>query len=249
MQVTSFHPVQVGASVQTPQVVKNLGATVYYRSQEGVSSATNDGNVTEGNSVTIYGRTFFVTAAGTTSDITSTPVAQAPATTTMPGRREIESVAGVIKESSTVGVWATVQTEKLMVQATALKFETTEQPLNVFYYDPKLYEIAGRTTTLTLEQLIMTNATAPTASFIAGLYKVATVVGPEKKHEVTVEAVVAGSTTQITTPAKETLTQSAVTFPSSALAAGFYLLGVETITATTAAKSDEAITLTVFATS
>lgn len=52
---------------------------------------------------------------------------------------------------------------------------------------------------------------------------------------------------QITTPAAKTATQKAVTFSAQGLAAGFYLLGVETITATTAAKSFEAITLTVFA--
>lgn len=67
-QVTSLHPVLVPADPREPQIVKNAGGggaapTIYYRSQPFVSSATNDGNLTEGSEVTIYGNTWFVTKA------------------------------------------------------------------------------------------------------------------------------------------------------------------------------------------
>ena len=259
-QVTSLHPVKVGADLRAPQVVKNVSSkTIYYRAEPFVSSATNDGSLTENQEVTITNTTWFVAKEPPTSnplepedgEVRVTP-GEPPISTAvpanLPGRREIESVNGCLLESSAAGVYATLQTVAKFEKATALKFTTGENVLNVFYFDPKLYEISGRpVTNLTLEMLIMTDNVAPTASFIGGLYKVEKVEGAEKKHEVTVETVVTGSTVEIVTPGAKTATQKAVTFSANTLAAGFYVLGLETITATTAAKSFEAITLTVFA--
>lgn len=65
IQVTSLHPVRVDAENAHPTVVKNeSGATVYYRSKEVVTATLNDGNLTTGQEVTLYGTTWFVTKAG-----------------------------------------------------------------------------------------------------------------------------------------------------------------------------------------
>ena len=62
-QVTSLHPVQVGAGIRTPQVVRNESSnTIYYRANPAVSSSLNDGNLTEHQEVTIIQPTWFVTA-------------------------------------------------------------------------------------------------------------------------------------------------------------------------------------------
>lgn len=249
-QVTSFHPVQVGAGFRNPKIVKNVsGATLYGAANPGVSSSVKDWELLEGEEKEIFVDTWVVTTEKTDTEISVSP-GQEPITTAvpanLPGRRLIESVSAAVLESSAVGTYATINTVAKFEKATALKFTTGENALNVFYFDPKLYEITGRVTNLTLEQLILTDNVAPTASFIAGIYKLEKVEGAEKKHEATVEAVVAGSTVEIKTPAAKTATQKAVTFPAPT-AAGFYVLGLETITATTAAKSFEAITLSLFA--
>jgi len=256
-QVNSLHPVPFYASNERPKTIKNLSnTTVYYRANPNVSSSLNDGSLTQNQEVTVVTTTWFVTKAttftGSSTSVASEPqVVEAELETTgvgqvIPGRREIESVSAVVLESSAVGVYATISAVTKFEKATALKFTTGENALNVFYYDPKLYEITGRPHSLTLEMLLMTDNVAPTASFIAGMYPLEKIEGAEKKHEATVEAVVTGSTVEITTPAAKTATQKAVTF-TPPTAAGFYVLAVETITATTAAKSFEAITLTMFA--
>lgn len=183
-QVTSFHPVQVGASFYTPKIVKNIsGATVYYAANPGVSSTVKDGELLGSESVEITNATWFVTAEKTDTEI-SVSDGQAPLSTTvpvnLPGRREIESVNAAFLESSAVGVYATIQTAAEFTKATALKFTTGVNALNVFYYDPKLYEVGKRLPELTLEMLLMTDNVAPTASFIAGLYKLEKVEGAEK---------------------------------------------------------------------
>lgn len=61
-QVTSLHPVQVGADAKEQVTVRNESAnTIFYRANPFVSSATKDGELLEKEEVTIIQPTWFVT--------------------------------------------------------------------------------------------------------------------------------------------------------------------------------------------
>jgi hypothetical protein len=95
-QVTSLHPVQVGADLGTPKVVENVSAnTIYYRANPAVSSALSDGNLTEGQEVTITVPTWFVTAEQVDGELEVTPIGQTftlPETTKV-GTSNLEAAA------------------------------------------------------------------------------------------------------------------------------------------------------------
>src|SRR2546421_237655 len=83
--------------------------------------------------------------------------------------------------------------------------ELTENAPSFVYIDPVALATAGKETKLTLTMDVTTNAVAPTASFIGGLYKLTkSAGGTEKKLEYELDPILAGSATPtITTPAKE----------------------------------------------
>ena len=108
------------------------------------------------------------------------------------------------------------------------------------YLDPADYAVAGKTTKYRLRAQVYTNAVAPTATFVVGLFPISAVAGAEGKVKPTVGTITEGSQVTFTTPAKETRSQGN-SGDFTAPAAGHFALGVTTSTATTAAKSDEII--------
>lgn len=237
MQIVWLHPTKIAASPANPVTVKNLtGGTVYYRADQFVSSATNDGSITEGSEHEFTEPAFIITATNEVAEVrvfNSLSVAS-------PGRRLIEAVQSTLKEGEAVGTYLFPAGNTQILKATALAAELAEQTFSMFWYDPALYQFRGKAAQLVLEGIVTTNAVAPTSSFKFGLYKVEKLEGAEKKAKITVEAVVAASVTPtITTPAKETASHTEVTFNGGGLAAGLYTIGLELITATTALKSLE----------
>lgn len=75
-----------------------------------------------------------------------------------------------------------------------------------FYLDPADYP-GGVTTKLRLSNLVLTNATAPVASFTVGLYPVSSTAGAAAAVTMTLGTVVPGSTVAVTTPALNTMTK------------------------------------------
>lgn len=113
----------------------------------------------------------------------------------------------------------------------------------VFYFDPADFTAGSRTTKLRLRVALMTNATAPAATFTVGLYPVSAVAGGTFiSLTATLGTVVAGSSVTFTTPSASTRSQgNSGDFPAPA--AGFYVLGV-VLSATPAGPSSEAINAT-----
>lgn len=93
-------------------------------------------------------------------------------------------------------------------------------PIPIFAAD---LNVTGRTTNLKTRLLIVTNATAPTISFTAGLSEVTAAAGGADSINMTWGNPVSGSTCTVTTPAASSRTwavSSAFTMPSD----GFYIL-------------------------
>lgn len=102
-QVTSFHPVQVGASPGTPQVIKNIsGATLYYRASPSVSSSSKDGELLKGEEVTVTNATWIVTAEKTDTEISVTPGTVAGNTGLPVNALNYSSFAAALSEAKTL---------------------------------------------------------------------------------------------------------------------------------------------------
>lgn len=100
--------------------------------------------------------------------------------------------------------------------------------------------IAGVTPKLRVAVELLTNATAPAASFTIGFYPLASVAGGTNLLAYTLGAVIAGSTVAIGTPAASTIStgnSTVISLPAD----GPYLLGVVN-DATTAANSEVHVT-------
>ena len=240
-QVTSLHPVRVDGDLRAPVTVRNeSGVTVYYRAQEAVSSGTNDGSLTEHQEVTLVSATWFITKAPSTTEpknlIEEAEIRVFPATS--PTHKLIHQLNAVYKESLAVGVYFAVAA--VYEKATALAISSAETTtIDTFWYDPAIYAMVGKAASLTLDISMLCDNVEPENKFKFGLYKVEKSEAAEKKVTLTFEAVVSQSVVEISKPAAKSITHASGSFAPPA--AGVYSIGVETITATSAAKSFEAI--------
>lgn len=252
IQVRSAYPQRVYASPQAPVTIKNLGATpVFYGTEQNVSSVLKTGELVENASVELSQPTYVIAkspAAVGTNIIGSLETVLEIQPVVGPLRREIYIVNGVLLESEAVGTYFPVATGGAYLKATALKATSAENAFAAFWFDPATWTITGKQLNLLLDLIVLTDNVAPTASILSGLYKLASTEAAEKKLELTFEAVVAGSNAaQVTTPGAKTINHATAIFPAPTTA-GVYALGIETITATTAAKSFEAVTTALYAT-
>ena len=111
----------------------------------------------------------------------------------------------------------------------------------VFYFDPADWGKTGQSVKLRLDNIVITNAVAPTSSFAVGLYPVTVPTGGAAASvPVTLGTLVAGSQATVTAPAKETTTR-AVTAEFAAPTAGYYAIGMIIGTANMAASSSVAL--------
>ncbi len=233
-QVTSLHPVQVAGDPKAPVIVRNESAkTIYYRANPAVSSSLSDGNLTEHQEVTVIQPTWFVTEKQEDGEMRVFP----PAVVT-PGRRLIHSLNAVLKESLAVGVYFSVA--GLLEKATALALSSGENSLDTFYYDPAKFAVGGQLTEVTLDVVVLCDNVEPENKFKFGLYKLEKSEAAEKKLTLTFEAVLAAPLAEVSLPAAKSITHAATT-ALAPLTAGVYAIGLESTTATTAAKSFEAI--------
>lgn len=186
--------------------------------------------------------TKYLTGAGKTTvvdgDFTHAPsdgaLAYAKDTTTGTQYRakRVDGAWVTIPESSTLA-WRRIQTGRARFDAqtattTGLNESGANAPggasggISAFYFDPADYPAHAK---LRVRTLVITNATAPVASFTGGLYPTTTPAGAAATVSVAFGTVTSGSTAAVTTPALSTITEvssSSFTPPT----AGLYTLGM-----------------------
>lgn len=120
--------------------------------------------------------------------------------------------------------------------ASASAFGSSPSAGAAFYFDPALYALTGLTTKLMIVAEVITNNTAPAATFITALYPVsASASAGTGATAISVGAIVTGSGVTFTTPGTNAVLNGSAT-NITAPAAGMYALGFNN-SATTAASS------------
>jgi hypothetical protein len=248
-QVTSLHPVRVDGDPREPIIVTNKAApTIYYRSHEAVSSSLNDGSLAENASVTLYGATWFISAAQTDGEIrvedASYTLASVGSLTKVSGANTEADLSGyrlhaqahvVLKESlaeSGTEVYILEHNNSAPVLTSSKLAKFGEVVPSFFTWTAAAWAIAGKTTSAVLvADLINGKGAAPTITF--GLYPITLTSETTKQTEITYGAVVTNSAAKFTTPAAKTLAQ--VTSGAIALSnATGYSIGFTTSAATLA---------------
>lgn len=138
--------------------------------------------------------------------------------------RDVFQTGGLLGAESAIGTYV-LNSEA--VRSAETQFAAAQ------YLDPADYEAPGRTTKYRLRAALLTNATAPAATFTFKLYAVTAVAGAAGNIALTLSEV-AGSAATITTPAGSTRSQAVADF--TAPAAGYYVIAVAN-SAKTAASS------------
>lgn len=112
--------------------------------------------------------------------------------------------------------------------------------MQLVYLDDADHTVAGKSTKLRVKAQVLTNATAPGATFTFGLHPITATAGGSGGLTYTVGAAESGSTAAIATPALSTRNHAEGTdfaFPAD----GYYVLAVVTSGSATAANSFEMV--------
>lgn len=224
------------AGGQTSVTVKvSAGDTIYYRASLPVSSGTNDGNVTSGNSVTLTVPSWIISAGS--SAITQTAYDGGGDTEAIfTGWKTIKSVSGYTLAGATAaGTY--IATGPL---ATFVAAAGTATGQGAFYLDPALYQSgpSSHTPKIRVRGACITNAVAPACTTIGySLLPVATTGGGSGAVPTIATVGSATVTASFATPNATTTTNaysSSAAFP----AAGLYCLGLVIGTGGTAANAN-----------
>lgn len=135
--------------------------------------------------------------------------------------RTIGQVTGVVVPSVMAGA------DHLMLASGPLT-ETTDSPsltAPTLYIDSADYAITGRTTNMRVRTVLHVNSVAPAVTITFGLYPITAAGGAAGNNQLTLGAVVSGSTAVFTTPSASTSNQ-AVSTDFALPANGHYALGV-----------------------
>lgn len=224
---------QAGGLTSTTVKV-SAGDTIYYKSTPLVSSASNDGNITNGNSQTFTNPTWLISASSSSLLVTD-----------YQGGGDIEQVFQTwvpIRSQQQVPLAGATSAGQLLCTGTLNTFVAVAGVATgqaMFYLDPATFPLAsGRTPKVRIVGNVTSNAVAPACTnLVYALYPVATTGGAS--GAVPTVATLGTVVTSVTITSPNATTQAvaagpAVSFP----AAGWYCFALTVGTGGTAANAN-----------